>query len=170
MFPKMFSCPMQTSFHGGNTGGKNFGNLGVTPAFLDEREKRAILGPQLREGMAQGIEFLGVDGAGRLGDIFVLRSEGQENAAEFLATELINAGVAGQPEKPGLELRGGLEPIECADHLDEHLLCKIFDIVTAPGHGVDEAGDPVLITDNELPLGGFVALLSAPHKIDQRSR
>lgn len=170
MFAQVFARTMQAGFHGRNTGGQNFGDLGMAAAFLDEGEQRTILGAQLGERMAQGVEFLGAHGAGGLGDVFVFLPERDKDPPEFLAPQLIDAGVAREPEQPRLELRRRLQTIEGADHLDEHLLGEILHVVAASGHGVNEAGDPMLIADNELMLGGFVAPLSQADKVSQRIR
>jgi hypothetical protein len=170
MFPEVFPGAMQTGFHRRDTGGENFGNFGMAPALLHQREQRTILGPKLREGVAQRIELLRIDGSRRLGNVFVFRPERQENPAEFLAAELINAGIAREPKKPRLELGGGLKSIEGTDHLDEHLLCKIFYIITPASHGIDETGHPALVADNELPLGSFFALLSPEDQVNERGR
>jgi hypothetical protein len=87
-----------------------------------------------------------------------------------LTSQLIDAGVAGEPEKPRLELRRRLQPIEGADHFDEDLLREIFDVIASSSHGVNKSRDPVLVCDNEVPLGALVALLSPPHEPLQLSR
>jgi hypothetical protein len=120
--------------------------------------------------MTQGIEFLGTDRTRRLRNIFVLFAEGQENPAQFLPPQLVDARVSRQAEQPGFKLRGRLQTIEGANHLDENLLGEVLDVITSTSHSVNEAGDSVLVTDNELPLGGFVALLSSSHEIGERSR
>jgi hypothetical protein len=120
--------------------------------------------------MPERIQFLGIDGTGRLGDIFVLFSERQENPAQLLAAELIDAGIAREPEQPGLELRRGLEPVDRPDHLDENLLGQVLHVIASSGHGVHEACHAMLIADNELTLGSFVALLSPAHEVGQRGR
>src|SRR4051812_23357179 len=68
MLAQMFARTVKASFHRGDTGGKDFGNLGVAAAFLHERQQRAILGAQLRERVTQCIEFLGINGPSRLGN------------------------------------------------------------------------------------------------------
>jgi hypothetical protein len=55
----------------------------VTAALLHQREQRAILRPQLAERMAQGVELFGIDRAGRLGNFFVLFTEGQKDTRNF---------------------------------------------------------------------------------------
>jgi len=170
MLTKVFAGAVQAGFHGGDAGIECLGDLGVTAAFLHEREEGAVLRTQLRERVAEGIEFLGVDRAGRLGDVFMLVSERQKNATEFLAAELVDARVAREPEEPRFELRGRLQAVEGPDHLDEDLLRQILHVIAASGHGVNEAGDPVLVGDNELALSGFVALLSPADKVGQRGR
>ena len=170
MLAKMFARTVEASFHRGDTSGECFGDLGVAAAFLHEREQRTILRAELREGMAQRIQLLCIDRTGWLWNVFVLFAERQENPPQLLAAELINAGVAREPEEPRLELRGRLQAIDGTDHLDENLLREIFDVIAAAGHGVNEAGNSVLITDNELPQGGFVALLGSPHQVGQRRR
>lgn len=142
----------------------------MAATLLDQGKQRPILGPELGQGVTQGIEFFGTDGAGRLGDVFVFLPERQKYPPEFLAAQLIDAGVAGQPEKPRFELRRRLQAIQGPDHLDEDLLREILDVITPAGHGVNEACNPMLIADNELMLGGFVALLSPADQVGQRIR
>jgi hypothetical protein len=170
MLAKVFPRTVEASFHRGDAGVESFGNFGMAPAFLNQREQRAILRPQLRERMTQGVELFGIHRTRRLRDILMLFAEWQKNPAKFLPTQLIDARIAREPEQPRLELRRRLQPIECPDHLDEHLLRQIFDVITSAGHGINEASDPMLVADNELPLGGFVALLGSPHEVGQRSR
>ena len=170
MFAKVFARAMKASLHCGNAGIEGLGNFGVAAAFLHEGEERAVLRAELGERVAEGIEFLGVDGARRLGDVFVLVAEREKNAAEFLAAKLVDAGIAREAEEPRLKLRRRLQTVERADHLDEDLLGQILDVIAASSHGVNEAGDPVLVGDNELPLGIFVALLSPADKVGQCGR
>lgn len=120
--------------------------------------------------MPERIEFLGVDGPRRLGNIFVLLTERQENPAQLLAAELVDASVAREPEEPRLKLRRRLQAIERPHHLDENLLRQVLHVIASSGHGVNEACHPMLIADDELPLGSFVALLSPAHKVGQRGR
>jgi hypothetical protein len=170
MLAKVFARAVEASFHCRDAGGKNFRDLRMTATLLDQCEERAILRAELRERVAQGVEFLGVDRAGRLGNVFVLFAEGEENPPQLLAAQLIDARVARETEKPRLELRGRLQTIQRANHLDEHLLRQVFDVIAASGHGVNEAGNAMLVTDDELALGGFIALLSPPNEVGQRSR
>ncbi len=167
---KVFSRAMKASFHRGDAGIESFGNFGMAPAFLHQCEQRTILRPQLRQRMTQGIKLLGIHRTRRLRNIFVLLTERQENPPQLLPPQLVDARVSREPEQPRLELRRRLQTIERADHLDEDLLGQILHVITSTRHGVNEACDTMLVTDNELPLGGFVALLSPPHKVGQRSR
>jgi len=170
VFAQVFARAVEASLHGRDAGLEGFGDFGVAAALLDEREERAVLGTELREGVAERVEFLGIHRPGRLGDVFVLVAERQENAAQLLAAELVDAGVAREPEEPRLELRGRLQAVEGADHFDEDLLRQILHVIAAAGHGVNEAGHPVLVADNKLPLGDFVALLSPADKVGQCGR
>ena len=170
MLPEMFARTVKASFHRGDTGFESLGNLGMAPAFLDQRQQGANLRPQLRERVAERIELLGINRAGRLRNVFMFLPERQKNPPQLLPAKLIDAGVAREPEKPGLELRRSLQPIDGANHLDEHLLRQVLHVIASTGHGVNEASDSVLVTDDELALGSLVALLSPPHQIGQRSR
>jgi len=98
MLAKVLTRTVEASFHRGDTGGKDFGDLRMAAAFLNQGEQGAILGAELVERVAQGIEFLGINRARGLRDILVLDPERQKDPAEFLATELINAGIAGETE------------------------------------------------------------------------
>lgn len=170
MFAQVLAGAMQPRLYGRDAGGENFGDFRMAAAFLNQGEQGAILGTELVERVAQGIEFLGVNRARGLGNILVLGPERQKYPAEFLAAELINAGIAGETEQPGFELGRRLETIDGSNHLDEDLLGKIFDIVATSGHGVHEAGHPMLVADNELPLGVFIALLGPADQCSQRGR
>ncbi len=167
---KMLAGAVEASFHRGDAGFESFGDFGVAAALLDEGEQGPVLGPELGQGMAQRIEFLGVDRAGRFGNVFVLLAERQENAAEFLAPQLVDARVARETEKPRFELRRRLEPVERPDHLDEDLLAEVLDVIAAAGHGEDEPGHPVLVRHDELPLGRLVAPLGAADQFDKIGR
>lgn len=170
MFAKMLAGPVEASFDRGNAGLEGLGNFGVAAAFLDEGEQRAVLGPELGQGVAEGVEFLGVDRTRRLGDVFVLLAEGQENPPEFLAAELVDAGIAREAEQPGLELRRRLEPVERPDHLDEDLLAEVLDVIAPAGHREDKARHAVLIGHDELPLGRLFAPLGAAYQVDKIGR
>ncbi len=142
----------------------------MTAALLDEGEQGAVLRPQLRQRVPQRIELLGIDRARRLGNVFVFVPKWQKDAPELLPPELIDAGVTREPEEPRLELRRRLESVERADHFYEYLLRQVFDVIAPAGHGVNESGDPMLVTDDELSLGAFIALLSSADQIHQRGR
>ena len=58
MLAKMFPRTVEASFHRGDTGIESFGDFRVAPAFLDEREQRAVLRAELRERMPQRIQLL----------------------------------------------------------------------------------------------------------------
>lgn len=170
MLAKMFTRTVQASLHRGNTGGKSFGNLGMAATLLDQGKQRAILRPKLGQRMAERVEFLGVDRAGRFRDVFVFLPERQKNATEFLPAQLVDAGVAGEPEKPRFELSRLMQTVDRAGHLDEHLLGKIFDVVTAGSHSIDEASDAMLVVDNKLTQRDFVASLRPTNKVRQLVR
>jgi len=170
MLAKVFARTVKASFHRGDTGGENLGNFCVAAPFLHQCKQRTILRAQLSQGVAESVQLLGIHRAGRLGNIFVLLAKRQENPAQLLAAQLIDAGVAREPKQPRLELRRRLQTIQRSDHFDEHLLRQVFDIIASSRHGVNKSRDPMLVGDNELPLGVFLALLSPPHKVGQRSR
>ena len=75
MFSKVFPRAVKASFHGCNAGVESFRNLGVASTFLHECQQGSILRPQLRQRVTQRIELLGVDRAGRLGNVFMLLTE-----------------------------------------------------------------------------------------------
>jgi len=170
MFAKVLTSTMEASLHCGDTGLKGFRNLRMAAALLDESEQGTILRAKLGERMAERIELLGIDRARRLGDVFMLLAEGQKDPAQLLAAELVDARVAREPEKPRFELRRRLQTIERPDHLDEDLLGQILDVIASSGHGVDETSNTMLVADNEVPLGDFIALLSPADKVSQRGR
>ena len=170
MLAEMLTGAMEASFHRGHTGVQSFGNLGVAPSFLDQRQQRPILGPELRQRVSQGVQLLRVHRTGRLRDVFVLLAEREKNPPQLLPPELINARVPGETEQPRLELRRRLQTIEGSNHFDEHLLREVFHIITSSRHSINEAGNSMLVADNELPLGGFVAPLCSPYQVGQRIR
>jgi hypothetical protein len=170
MLAKMFPGAVEASFHRSDTGVQSLCYFGMTAPFLNEREKGSILGPQLTQCMTQRIELLRVHRSSRLRNVFVLLAEREKDSPQLLPPQLIDTGVPRESEQPRLELGRSLQTIERADHFDENLLGKIFHVITSTGHGVNEAGDPMLIADNELSLGGFVALLSPPHEVGQSIR
>ena len=47
------------------------------------------------------------------------------------------------------------------------LLREVFDVITSPSHSINKAGHPMLVTDNQLPLGVFIALLRPSHEVSQ---
>ena len=170
VFAKMFPRTVEASFHRGDAGVESFRYFGMAAAFLNQCEKSSILRPQLSQRVPQRVQLLRINRTGRLRNILMLFAEGQENPAQLLPTQLIDAGVTREAEQPRFELGGSLKTIDGSNHLDEHLLRQVFDVITSSGHSINEAGHTVLVTDNELTLSGFVALLSLPHKIGQRSR
>lgn len=161
---------MKTSLHRSHGRIERVGDFGMAAAFLHESEERAVLRPELGQRVTQGIQFLRIDRPGRLGNVFMLLAKREEDAPKLLPPELIDAGVARETKKPRLELRGSLQAINRPDHLDEDLLGEIFDIIAPVSHGVNKASDPMLIGDNELALGVFVALLSPANEVGQRGR
>lgn len=170
MLAQVFPGPVEASLHRGDTGFERLGDFRMTTPFLHQSKQRAILGPQLGQRMPQGVEFLRIDRSWRFGYVFMLLAEREKNPAQLLPPQLVDARVAREPEKPGLELRRGLQAIEGTDHLDEHLLRQVLHIIAPARHGVNEARDPMLIADNELPLGDFITLLGPPNEVGQRSR
>ncbi len=170
MFAEVLSRAMKTGLHRGDADVEDFGNLGVAASFLDERKQSPVLRPELGERMAQRVKLLGVDRAGRLGDVLVLLPERQENPAQLLPAQLIDAGVAREAKEPRLKLRRSLQAIDRPHHLDEDLLRKILHVIAPACHGVDKTGDAVLVEPDELPLSGFFAFLGSPHDCGQLGR
>jgi hypothetical protein len=167
---KLFSGPVQTGFHRGHAGIQRLGDFGMAAAFLNQGQEGAIVGPQLVQGVAEGVELLGIDGAGRLGHILVFRGKGKEDPPQLLAAEMVDAGVAGQPEQPGLELSGSLQPLQGPDHLDKNELGQILDRIAATRNGINKARDPVLVANDEIVLRPFLSPLGAADKFDQFGR
>jgi hypothetical protein len=166
----MFTGAVQSSLHRGNRGSQGFGDFAVAAAFLDQGEQCAILGAELIQRMAKGVEFLGIHRAIRLRNILMLRGEGQKDTAKFLAAKMIDASIAGQAEKPGFKLGRSLQAVECANHFDENLLSYVFDGIAAAGDGVDKPGDPPLVADDKVALGRLVADLSPADEFNQGAR
>src|SRR5687767_9778598 len=122
MLAKMLTCAVQASFHRGDAGIESFGNFGMAATFLHEGEESTILRPQLRQSMAERVEFLGIHRAGRLRNVLMLLSKREEYASEFLTAELIDTRVAREPKEPRFELGRRLQTVDRPDHLDENLL------------------------------------------------
>ena len=71
---ELLSGAVQSRLHGCDAGTESLCDLGVAAPLLDEGEEGAVLGPELGEGVAEGVELLGVHGALGLGDVLVLRA------------------------------------------------------------------------------------------------
>jgi len=95
----MFARTVEASFHRGDAGFENFGDLRMAAALLDEGQQGPVLRTELGEGMPQRIQLLRIDGAGRLGDVLMFLAERQKDAPQFLPAQLIDAGVAREPEQ-----------------------------------------------------------------------
>ncbi len=76
MLAKVLTRTVEASFHRGDTGGEDFGDLRMAAAFLNQGQERPVLRTNLGQRVAQGVKFLRIDGPGRLGNIFVLLAEG----------------------------------------------------------------------------------------------
>ena len=100
----------------------------------------------------------------------MLFSERKENTPKLLAPKMIDAGVAREPEEPGLKLGRRLEPVNRPHHLDEDLLGQVLDGIAATGDGIDKPRHPVLVADDELALSGFVSPLSSANEITEGGR
>jgi hypothetical protein len=170
VFAKVLAGAVKASLHGSHRSIERFGNFGVTAPLLHERQQRPVLRAELGERVAESVELLRVDGAGRFGNVFVFLPKGQEDPPQFLAAELVDAGVAREAKEPRLELRRRLEPVDRPHHFDENLLGQVLDVIAPVGHGVNKTRDPVLVGHDKLVLGVFVALLSPPNKVGQRGR
>jgi len=82
---------VKASLHRGNACSECICDLGVAAALLDKGNKGAVLGSELRERVAQRVELLRVNSALRLGNILVLRGEGNEHLAQSLAMQVFRA-------------------------------------------------------------------------------
>lgn len=161
---------MKTGLHRGDAGSECSRDLRVTAAFLHQCEENPVLRTELGEGVAEGVELLGIDGTGRFGNVFVLGCERQKNAAELLAAEVIDAGVARESEQPRLELLRRLESRERAHHFDKHELREILDGVAPPDDRINETSHAVLVGDDEVALSIGVVALGAADEVDQWGR
>lgn len=136
----------------------------MAATFLRQSEQRTVLRRKLLQRVTERIEFLRIDRAWRLGDVFVLLSKRRKDSSQLLPTQVIDARIAGQPKEPRFELRGFVQPPEGADHFDEHQLCQVLDRVAPTRDRVNKSRDSPLVTDNKRPLGGFFAPLSPADK------
>ena len=163
MLAKLFAGAVEAGFEGDDADAGGVGHLLLAAAFLGEGDEGAVFGFEFGQGVAEGVELLGIDGRGGLGDfeMFFL-FEGGKEALPALAAEVVDAGVAGHAEEPGFELGGLVETGERAYHFYEDNLGEIFDGVATTGDGVDEAGDAILIGDDEGALRVLAALLRQP--------
>ncbi|MCX6950705.1 MAG: hypothetical protein NTV51_00730 [Verrucomicrobia bacterium] len=170
MFAKVLAGSVKASLHRSHRRIEGFGDFRMAATFLHKGEESAVLRAELGERVAEGVKLLRIDRAGRLGNVFVFFAKRQEDPPQFLATELVDARVAREAKKPRFKLGRRLQTIDRPDHLDKDLLGKVFNVIAPIGHGVDKSRNPVLVSDNELPLGVFVALLSPADKVGQRGR
>ena len=120
--------------------------------------------------VTQGVELLRADRAGGFGDVFVLGCERQKYPAEFLATEVIEAGVACETKQPRFKLRGCLQAIDRANHFDKNELGDVFDGIATADDRINKTGHAVLISQDELALSVRFAALCAENKFDRRCR
>ena len=142
----------------------------MAAAFLDKGEQSAVLGAELIKRVAQSVELLRADCAGGFGDVFVLGCERRKNPAEFLTTEVIDAGVAREAKQPRFKLRGRLQAIDRTNHFDEDELGDVFNGVAAADNRVNKTGHAVLVSHDELALSIRFAALCAENKFDRRCR
>jgi len=170
VFAQVLPGAVKAGLHRRDSGAEGDGDFSVAAAFLHEGEEGAVLRAELIEGMAEGIEFLGTDGTRRLGHVFVLGGERREDPAKFLPAEVIDAGVAREPEKPRLKLLRFLQACDSPDQFDKDELRDVLDRIAATDDGVDESGDAVLVGHDELALGVRIAALHAADKVDRGSR
>ncbi len=170
MLAEMFSGAVKASFHRCDTSIQRFRYFGMTAAFLNQSQQGPVLRSQLRQRMAERIQFFRVHRSRRFRDVFVLFTKRQKNPPQFLPPQLIDASITGQAKKPRFELRRSLQPIQSSDHFDEDLLRQIFDVIASSGHGVNKPRHPMLVADDELTLGRFLALLRPADEVSQRSR
>lgn len=63
-----------------------------------------------------------------------------------------------------------MQTVDRPRHFDEHLLRKIFNVVTARSHSIDEASDAMLVVDNKLTQRDFVAPLRPTDQVRQLIR
>jgi hypothetical protein len=161
---------MEASLHRGDAGSEDGGDFRMAAAFLDQSEECPVLRPQLLQSVAEGVKFLGIHRSGRLGHVFVLGGKGEKDPPELLAAEMVDAGVAGEPEKPRLELSGSLKAVQSPNHLDENLLGDVFDRVAPARNGVNKPGHAMLVADNEVVLRPLLPPLCAANEVDQCGR
>jgi len=76
----------------------------------------------------------------------------------------------GEAKEPGLE-QGRLEqPRQAAQHFDQNLLAQIVHRSRMTEHGIDEARQPRLISDDQVVLRRHAAGLRLPDQVGQRGR
>jgi hypothetical protein len=170
VFPEVFASAMKTGLHGGDAGAKGFGDLGVTAAFLHEGKENAVLRTKLGKSVTESIEFLGIDGSAGLRHVFVLGRERQKDAAEFLAPQVVDAGVAREAEEPRLKLLRRMQTRERPDHLDKDELREVLHRIAAPDNRINETGHAVLVGDDKVALALGIAALGAADEVDQLGR
>jgi hypothetical protein len=168
MFAQALARAMDSRLHCRLIDRQELTHLRRAAALLNQREDDSLLWIQLRQGISQRIEFLGVDRTRRLGDLGVLGKESGENRPHFSSTKLIQARVLGHAEEPGLELLRFAQRIEQAHHLDENGLAQILHIIAWRHDGIDKRGDSLLVGEHEFALGRLVARLRRAHTFRQR--
>ena len=142
----------------------------MATAFLNEGEQSAVLGPELIKRVTQGVELLRANGARGLGDVFVLGGKRRKYPAQFLTTQVINAGVTRETEQPRFKLRGRLQAIDRANHFDKNELGDVLDGVAAADDRINKTGHTVLVSLDELALSVRFAALCAENEFDRRCR
>src|SRR5271157_2476013 len=167
VYSQLFAGAVEARLDGRHARPEGLGDLGMAAALLHEREERAVARPKLGERVSESVELLRVHGPRRLGHILVLGRERDEDPAQLLAPQVVDAGVAREPEKPGLELLGRLEPRNGAGHLDEHHLRQVLDGVAPARDGVCEARDTVLVRHDELAHRDLVSALRPAYPVAQ---
>jgi hypothetical protein len=167
--PELFAGAVKAGFERYHADADAFGHLVLAVTLLRECQQRAILGLQLVQRVSQGVEFLRVDRGRNFRNFGVfVRLEWGEKFLPPLSTDVVDARIPRQTEKPGFELGRLIETWKCANHFDEYGLGEVFDGITAARDGVDKSGYSVLIAEDERSLGVLASLLSLTNQLRQR--
>jgi hypothetical protein len=169
-FAELFARAVQAGFDGSDRGAGDGRHLGLTAAFLCEREKDAVFGLQLLQGVVEGVQLGGINRGAGFGYGFVFGLNWGEESPPFFTAEVINATVACEAEKPGFKVFGIVEPVERPKHFDENDLGNILNGVAAARDGIDKAGHPLLVADDERALGVIATLLGLAYDVGQNGR
>jgi len=158
--------PVEAGGHGARGHAEDLGHGVVVEALaVDQDHGDPLGGGEVREGLAddlRGGHRLG--GAGRRRGV-VDGLVGRQRVA-LPATDLVDAGVVGDPVEPATELAARPEPAEALEGLEVGLLEGVVHAVPVRDEPEGEAPHPVVVAQEQLVEGGAVAVSSQLDQLD----